>query len=742
MLYEDTRHHEANDQEKTDSSGLKNAAKEYAKEKMNNNAEHGNVKNAEYADAAKETANQQATEQSANAMRQEIAKNASRKAKEEGAKALAKAGAEGAAATGAAREGVKAAGEAAKAGAEGAASTGGAATSAAGATATAGVTLIVELILHAVKKTKNEIKSVGELGTAESDYKPSFSLIAPLIVIILFLFIFGAEYNHNFSASGVWGYSENEYAEKFEEDIPFSIKKSEFVDEDGYFDRKAYLKEASLIYKQAISESMEEAICHDLIETVKNYRNMSFGRWWNDYNAEKTLDTLRSNPWPYDLALDESGEMPLVGDVINYFASSTHDITAKSGYGTYEPTYNDVNFAEVISIMCMNPKFDLTQITYNEFVNYLKSEETRKFYYEIQVDWIAVFQGKRYDSTGLVTTVETSRAVGSEAEIAELDNKLTEDGITYTFKEYYANITLKPFGLRELFLLAQVEPFDFPPEDDMHFHKITWYEQLDRMEERIRFGNSDESKSVLGPSYDTERDRLSTIYEDLAAAYGEATGRSAWYYIGEPANLDSLRDELTGAILEGLTPDEIRAKFNFPEGTNVLDMMDYYLNQLMLKDYNRGNSGFNMNNYGCWDCVTMMITQYFTGQAMTDADIESFCRNYVSINGGCQYGQWYKEKGISFSDLQAFNADAIISQINQGNPVHLRIGGHWEYEGRTLHNTLNQHSIVVSGYDEASQSFIVLDPANSTNTQQGIPYDAFVNGTGLTTLQYQTFSYN
>jgi hypothetical protein len=330
--------------------------------------------------------------------------------------------------------------------------------------------------------------------------------------------------------------------------------------------------------------------------------------------------------------------------------------------------------------------------------------------------------------------VELERSYDSESEVESSPKTVTSGGITYSRDKYYCDVTVKPFGLRELYLMADVDAYD----DHIDYYSHSNLEMLDHQEyyERLFLRSS---VAIVGPSYDEPRNSLSTIFSDLEAEYGtgNATGRSAWYYIKDPYNLKDLDlSNVQPVELVGVDLDQLRDFLNnLPDGANVLDLLQYYINQGWFPNSYRGLSGGTIKQSGCCDTTYMMIYQFMTGTKLTSAEIEQISRTYVDASGNFQTNKFLSDHGLtSTSGNLAFSPTGIINEINNSRPVVLHIRGQWTYNGTTYHGTSNGHFLTIIGYDD--KGFYVADPGSSSNTNNGpIPYEAFGN---VSDLYYRT----
>lgn len=290
------------------------------------------------------------------------------------------------------------------------------------------------------------------------------------------------------------------------------------------------------------------------------------------YNLEKSLETFYENPWPYD-----KGDAK-IGDYIASIASDSYVNSSKAlkkYRRDFVPKYDDVNWIEILSVFSMNTKYDWNNINYDEFNEYIHSDENQFKYFEMGVKWAAKYSGSVSHPDEDCPYCTKTQEVKYDTEDELADYLKANPSIKTTCRHgyeiimvpqyYYCNIKVKPFGLRELYDLAQVSPDDkyqvtkngrsddkdgvsffyHTNEDMLDYNELWTRTYLRKFDKRGRF-------SVGGPAYDVERSKQSTIYNDLGKCKDKhqpkkyirntdgypyleetniPTGRSDWYYI-------------------------------------------------------------------------------------------------------------------------------------------------------------------------------------------------------------------
>ncbi len=297
-----------------------------------------------------------------------------------------------------------------------------------------------------------------------------------------------------------------------------------------------------------------------------------------EYREMRTLESLCSNPYPYDLQIDEipSGQpvdcYPAIGNVMI--------IGKELGYGDgvrYNPKYNDVNYAEFLSVFSQAHAFNWENCEFVEYllkINGLDKEGNDLYvdgtnavdcFFEMDVpSWVAIYEltvpiyddeGHEVDSKHFYEEI----SYGSVDELSESPDYINMEGYEVPWVAWFATIKMKPFGLRNLYKFITYEDEETGEiittrSDDlnelMYFHVnrdiLDYSEKYIRTYERME---RDKRKGNLGPSYVKDRDEHSTIYEELLKdeelikRHQEGKGRSAWFYIEDPYNLKKRTDE-------------------------------------------------------------------------------------------------------------------------------------------------------------------------------------------------------
>lgn len=453
------------------------------------------------------------------------------------------------------------------------------------------------------------------------------------------------------------------------------------------------------------------------------------------YNSVKSLEIFYDNPFPYDIGSYDF--TPRIGDVLHI-----------DGYRKdYLARYDDVNYAEVIAILSMSDHvngssygFNWGQANFEDFMAFTQKEECYKYLYELGLKWVPVYEGDKEveatDENGLPCTnivhiVKDGDAVGngpydSAEECAGADEEVEYDGVTLTFTEYYIRSTVKPFGLRELFMMAfgdtgmaYEKHVEFNSHDNLYM--LNYAERVTRLYQRnfkiiIHASETLDLKvDALGPSFRLNRNAHSPIYDELVndewlKSIGlNGTGRSAWYYIEKTFNDKFESIEFPD---DEPTPDPPEPKpFIPPGGGKILDMYEY-VNQGNYPNVYRGKSGETVKKSGCLDCSIDMIIMYYLREHIPIQNISQYVNSSGALETGTVLSKYgFTQGGNNYSNFK----DGVINEIENDRPVIIHIRGYWKstVTGAVLHSSSNGHFLVGIGYDETG--IWVNDPGNRNN---------------------------
>ncbi len=280
--------------------------------------------------------------------------------------------------------------------------------------------------------------------------------------------------------------------------------------------------------------------------------------WWrytkpgepeSHYDVDLTYGSFFSQPWPYDRQYKGADGRwhPTVGDVCAKLGVPQVERFVEQG-GSADPAYggrqyNDVNFCEILSILAQGEKGNWKTVDYEEFNEYIRDENAQNLYYEIEFGWYVYYEWEEW-----VTQENGDRGVETVCIIHGMhifcgtnkDGEASAQGMPaylgdepWLKTKYYAQVKLKPMGLRNLYILADVIPSEI--NKDFYYH--TNAEILNHQEDYTKTYMR-EDRTLNPVYYDDKRPKTSPIYKELKEYYGEARGRSAPWYIEKPYNLE------------------------------------------------------------------------------------------------------------------------------------------------------------------------------------------------------------
>ena len=508
-------------------------------------------------------------------------------------------------------ETAKGAANAGKAAAETAAKASEAAATAGSAAATAGIALAVKLVYEAVKGTHG---AMSELVTGEDSGFSLGKLIGiPIatVVFISYLFTFYATTN---SSGEIENYEEVEYAadvleEDSERNTEYKENAGETLSENVNVDQP-YLN-ALTTYKEETDEALVKAFKNQLIlmvealhpewqtrvkRAISNFIGTILGS--DDvfvYDEEGTYNTLYSNPYPYSLKISDS-EYYSIGDFLKTNGVEKYDLLffdTDSFKEIPEDNLNDdLNYIEFNNVMSQGDDYITYGGKHQTYIEMFDDETCQSLLYEMTIenpagDVAPTYYGIYYEYETVTKedgTTETITHSIRTPDYSEKDEGLLPD---CPEKYYYYNIVIRPYGLRELYAIANMSEgqtyilteddeqpgsdvyTNHPGMEDSGVEPILDYEMLDRNELYDRMylrADSEESEideDFFGPSCDDERSELSTIYGYSAPTIDGSnvvtTGRSANFYIPleKLITIENL-DELANG-----NSDDINSNFEF-----------------------------------------------------------------------------------------------------------------------------------------------------------------------------------
>ncbi len=467
---------------------------------------------------------------------------------------------------------------------------------AAGAASTAGVSLAVQAAIKTLKATGT---AMSDLLTGE-DHKMGLGAIiaVPVITIIFLVYMFSFYLTTN-SSGEIENYHETEYADKA--DLDYSSRNKNYSSEKslsalGYNGDMPYLN-ALEEYKSDTDEALKGAIMEQATsivdalhpsagEKVKTFfsRLLHLPGSEYEYVEDQTLNTFYDNPYPYSLKINSS-EYYSIGDYLktNGFTGVgafkfTRNHTFPSGRFKTMPEdaiNNDLNYIEFNNVMSQGKAFSTYDGTYMDYKAMFDNPDAQALTFEMTIENPDGDVGPTYYGRHIsgYQDIPLYNEDGSPQLDSEGNQETTQEPIWEQTpdtanpadidfceeKYYYYNVVVKPYGLRELYAIAEHDEKgayhltaddekpgesiyrNHPGSKDDTVKPIKNNEMLDRNEmyDRIYLRTDAESSEIdedeFGPSCTKDRDRLSFLYNCSAPTLDGSdvvtTGRSAIYYI-------------------------------------------------------------------------------------------------------------------------------------------------------------------------------------------------------------------
>ncbi len=470
---------------------------------------------------------------------------------------------------------------------------------------------------------------------------------------------------------------------------------------------------ASRLYIKVTDAALTDIFKNAMQEIAKEYSKSYLSKLFSGElkrNDERTLEEFRSVRYPY-CRMRADGQYWTIGDFLDG-RIPTREESSNDDY-----LNNDINYAEIISVICLNPNFDIQSenCTLEDFVALLTGKNAKKLLYELSVSdpYYEHYEILTDENGNEILDKETKKPVYGWVD----KGQTTPDEFGEDYRYYY-KFEIMPYGLRELYMLADVDPM----ESHVTFPQFSNYEMMDKKEEYLRYF-AGTANDELGTSFDEDRSQASIVYTNMMAQNGYATGRSLFYYIPQCTNLEEINlPEWDTEELPFVAGD-----YEFTDGECILPMPQY-INQGDFPNVYRGGPNGNrkttVKSSGCIDCCYAMVAAYYTGK---NVDMAKVGNNKKYYNGSAfnhlKFNPDYGMKNSALDKDTEYNVLVMRDYLRQGYPLIIHIKGYWKYNGKTLHGTQNGHFIVIRGYNE--EGFYVYDPGRRGNNEGVIPYEAF-----------------
>jgi len=661
--------------------------------------------------------------------------------------AAANAGAEAAAgaAEAAGTAGAEAAGgAAAEAGAETAIQAAGAAA----APETAGLSYVAAVAiaagLKAAKSGAKEISGIFEKGSAEEDYKifSAGSVIALIILIIFVAVICGTSIRRN-TSSHIENHTETQYGNQ--EDEPHADDNYKFTNDEPENIKEEYdydvpNKVAALKYKDATNTAVKKAFTEQMISIVDvldSYaqslygiiKSLIDGYVYAKEDRKLTIKSLYENPYPYSTA-KSGGSFYKIGNYLAAmgFGGDAYGVFEEEGYSAMpeDKINDDLNFDEVNAVMTEGNKYNTDNSKLEEYIKlFTESEKAMSNMYEMKA--VTTFYGYYYldveedDGEGGTRTVTKKFRTGDhekspEGPKEEAESKGSE--IEYPI-HYYFKITVKPFGLHELYELSGANPkakFQFKYHTNIeHLDTIEQYDRLWCRMDEDGDGTITKEENYLGPSYADKRDHTSTIFGEGMDMEGNSspvtTGRSAWVYIPVEDQLDP--KSLSAKIKRGYRDDDDDDGGDDDDDGRRMGLREWFIDKAIKNCYYSQDGDKRLGQYvdgpqgrkRCFDCSGLVYCGYKEVLGMTfGMNTAEQIANLEGQKKVIMYNSDFDESKLRVGDLLYYK------HPGGGRHVKVYVGAGDDFQYKYVHASTPSTGVVGSNTGYASDLYCVARP--------------------------------
>lgn len=354
------------------------------------------------------------------------------------------------------------------------------------------------------------LKTVGKIGKAVTDIdnddpsEPSsgISWAIPVIAIILviLLIVIGLITTPMVALVNVFMKPFNdlkeavtEIVEEVETYMLEEDKKDFFKDlfgrdyEEYINDPQKFDEESLDVCKEIIDYSIERAFDYyiwNLMLDLENWRQFLF----KGYNPRATYDKILKSPYPYTLAKAD-GTFYTVEEVLA------------------DPSIpnNDLNYAEIFSVLCQSDLFDYENFTYDEFFDLLVNKQTTEMLFEIEISDRPLYyayeenesadalsgisrSNKSLSTPSLNTTENRKLLAATEYEEMELlgqvidsaDEKVEEEKSSVTFYEKLEGVAEKVENFENKLNMNKMKNIQILAEwmGDLYEKPSAWFDQI------------------------------------------------------------------------------------------------------------------------------------------------------------------------------------------------------------------------------------------------------------------------
>jgi len=249
-------------------------------------------------------------------------------------------------------------------------------TAAAGAT-TMGIGAIAIVVIAALKKggdaaKQNEVVSMDEAESSSEGGLSSllFAILIIVIIILAAIITAPAVVLLNLATNPISTVSST--AESY-----FALEKKQAFfndllgeDYDILITSPREMNEETIgIYKEIVDYAILQAFdtyVWNLLTDLNTYKDFLF----DGYNPYATYQKFLDNPYPYALAKEEDGQPYTIRE----FLENPDAIEN-----------NDLNYAEIFTILCQNPQFSFANFSYSDFYDVMVSKKTTELLFEMEI---------------------------------------------------------------------------------------------------------------------------------------------------------------------------------------------------------------------------------------------------------------------------------------------------------------------------------------------------------------------
>lgn len=160
------------------------------------------------------------------------------------------------------------------------------------------------------------------------------------------------------------------------------------------------------VYKEIVDYAIVQAFdtyVWNLLTDLNTWKNFMF----DGYNPYATYQKFLDNPYPYTLTKEGNGEPYTIRE----FLANPDAIEN-----------NDLNYAEIFTILCQNPQFSFTNFSYSDFYDVMVSKKTTELLFEMEIGDIHYYKYESGESQSDIKDGVTSDGNKSLANTPSLNS--------------------------------------------------------------------------------------------------------------------------------------------------------------------------------------------------------------------------------------------------------------------------------------------------------------------------------